>query len=123
MNPFIDPVTRAKMFFNPVPHNGSLWRSVEERDQGQDDAKLFEPDQLVSDSWLGSAAFTYTHHVYWPALLSMCETRKKDMTRVWRELGGVIGIKEWDVKVGVRDGLTASDRVDDVAGQAEDRSI
>ena len=118
INPFIDPVTRAKMVFNPVPDDGGLWRSAEARDQDQDDAKLFEPDQLVSDSWLGSAAFTYNHEVYWPALLSMSETRKKDMTRVWRELGGVIGIKEWDVKVGVRDGLTAPDKVADLTGQA-----
>jgi hypothetical protein len=118
INPFIDPVTRAKMVFNPVPDDGGLWRSAEARDQGQDDAKLFEPDQLVSDSWLGSAAFKYTHEAYWPALLSMSETRKKDMTRVWRELGGVIGIKEWDVKVGVRDGLTVPDKVVDLTGQA-----
>ena len=118
INPFIDPVTRAKMVFNPVPDDGGLWRSAEARDQDQDDAKLFEPDQLVRDSWLGSAAFTYNHEVYWPALLSMSETRKKDMTRVWRELGGVIGIKEWDVKVGVRDGLTAPDKVADLTGQA-----
>ena len=116
INPFIDPVTRAKMVFDPVPDECGLWRTAEARDQGQDDAKLFDLDQLVSDNWLGSAAFTYNHEVYWPALLSMCETRRKDMTRVWRELGGVIGIKEWDVKVGVRDGLTTPDRV--ATGQA-----
>lgn len=113
INPFIDPVTRAKMIFNPVPDDRGLWRSVEARDQGQDDAKLFEPDQLVRDSWEGSAPFSYTHEVYWPALLSMTETRRKDMTRVWRELGGVIGIKEWDVKVGVRDGSSPVPVADD----------
>lgn len=116
INPFLDPVTRAKMIFNPVPDAGGLWRTAEEKDKGQVDTKLFEPDQLVSDSWLGSAPFTYDHEVYWPALLSMSETRRKDMTRVWRELGGAVGIKEWDVKVGVRDGLTTP--VTDVAGQA-----
>ncbi|KAG6373381.1 CRAL TRIO domain-containing protein [Boletus reticuloceps] len=116
INPFIDPVTRAKMVFNPVPDDRGLWRSAEARDQGQDDAKLFEPDQLVSESWLGAAPFTYAHEPYWPALLSMSETRRNDMTRVWRELGGVVGIKEWDVKVGVRDGL--ADPATDVAGQA-----
>ena len=104
------------MIFNPVPDSGGLWRSAEARDQGHDDAKLFEPDQLVTDSWLGSAPFAYTHEVYWPALLSMSETRRKDMTRVWRELGGVVGIKEWDVKVGIRDESTAPPP--DVTGQA-----
>lgn len=106
ITPLIDPVTRAKMVFNPVADDRGLWRSAEARDKGQDDAKLFERDQLVQDSWSGSAPFTYNHEVYWPALLSMCETRRNDMIRVWRQLGGVVGIKEWDVKVAVRDGLT-----------------
>ena len=106
INPFIDPVTRAKMVFNPVPDDTGLWRTAEARDQGLPDAKLFEPDQLVEDGWSGSAPFTYTHDVYWPALVAMAETRRKDMLRVWRELGGTIGIKEWDVKVAVRDGST-----------------
>ncbi|KAH0833219.1 CRAL TRIO domain-containing protein [Lanmaoa asiatica] len=106
LSPLMDPVTRSKMIFNPVPDDRGLWRSAETRDEGQDDAKLFELDQLISHSWSGSAPFTYVHDVYWPALLSMTESRRNDMTRVWRDLGGVIGIKEWDVKVGVRDGLT-----------------
>lgn len=106
ITPFIDPLTRTKMIFNPVPDNAGLWRSTEARDQGQDDAKLFDLDQLVSDSWSGSAPFAYTHEVYWPALLSMSQTRRSDMVRIWRQLGGVVGIKEWDVKVAIRDGWT-----------------
>lgn len=118
ITPLIDPLTRTKMIFNPVSDDAGLWRSAEARDQGQDDAKLFELDQLVSDSWLGSVPFTYAHDVYWPALLSMSETRRNDMTRVWRDLGGVVGIKEWDIKVGVRDGFTAPAASAEVAGQA-----
>lgn len=118
INPFIDPVTRAKMIFNPVPDDAGLWRSAEARDQGLDEAKLFEPEQLVSDSWLGRAPFAYTHEVYWPALLSVSETRRKDMTRVWRELGGVVGIKEWDVKVAVRDASVVPVVADVPTGQA-----
>ena len=106
LNPFIDPVTRAKVVFNPVPDDAGLWRSAEARDQGLPDAKLFELDQLVEDGWSGSALFTYTHDVYWPAFVAMAEMRRKDMLRVWRELGGTVGIKEWDVKVAVRDSLT-----------------
>ncbi|KAH0833218.1 CRAL TRIO domain-containing protein [Lanmaoa asiatica] len=116
ITPLIDPVTRTKMIFNPVPDDRGLWRTAEARDEGQDDAKLFELDQLVAHSWSGSAPFTYAHEVYWPALLSMTESRRNGMTRVWRDLGGVIGIKEWDVKVGVRDGLTVP--AADVTGQA-----
>ncbi|KAG9315215.1 CRAL TRIO domain-containing protein [Chiua virens] len=116
ITPLIDPLTRLKMVFNPVSDDNGLWRSVEARDQGHENAKLFENEQLVKDGWSGTAPFTYSHETYWPALLSMTEARRKDMIRVWRELGGVVGIKEWDVKVGVRDGL-ATPAVD-VAGQA-----
>ncbi|KIM64356.1 hypothetical protein SCLCIDRAFT_115568 [Scleroderma citrinum Foug A] len=84
--PFIDPVTRSKMIFNPP---------------GELNAKLFELDQLVHDGWEGSQMFTYEHAIYWPALVEMCDTRRKDMTAVWRKLGGRIGIREWDVKVGL----------------------
>lgn len=105
ITPFIDPLTRSKMIFNPVPDEAGLWRSAEARDQGQDDAKLFELDQLVKDSWLGSAPFIYSHHLYWSALLSMTQIRRTVMIRVWRDLGGVVGIKEWDVKVALHDHL------------------
>ncbi|KAF9243498.1 CRAL TRIO domain-containing protein [Melanogaster broomeanus] len=111
ITPFIDPVTRTKMIFNPVKDDSGLWRSAEAMDRGEDttkagepDAKVFELDQLASDGWSGSQMFVYAHNVYWPALVSMCEERRTDMIRVWRELGGVVGIKEWDVKVGLRDG-------------------
>ncbi|KIJ04689.1 hypothetical protein PAXINDRAFT_104059 [Paxillus involutus ATCC 200175] len=112
ITPFIDPVTVTKMIFNPVKDDNGLWRSTEARDKDEDTsktgepsgAKVFELDQLVSEGWSGSQTFVYAHNVYWPALVEVCEARRADMIRVWRQLGGVVGIKEWDVKVGVRDG-------------------
>jgi hypothetical protein len=112
ITPFIDPVTVTKMIFNPVKDDNGLWRSTEARDKDEDTsktgepsgAKVFELDQLVSEGWSGSQTFVYAHNVYWPALVEVCEARRADMIRVWRQLGGVVGIKEWDIKVGVRDG-------------------
>ncbi|KAI6042523.1 CRAL TRIO domain-containing protein [Pisolithus marmoratus] len=93
----------------PVKDDQGLWRSAEARDKGeshdpnQPSAKLLELDQLIHDGWGGTQMFTYDHATYWPVLVKMCNTRREDMTRMWRKLGGVVGIKEWDVKVGVRD--------------------
>ncbi|KAI6042522.1 CRAL TRIO domain-containing protein [Pisolithus marmoratus] len=107
--PLIDPVTRSKIIFNPVKNDQGLWRSADARDKGESNdpnepnAKLLELDQLIHDGWGGTQMFTYDHATYWPVLVKMCNTRREDMTRMWRKLGGVVGIKEWDVKVGVRD--------------------
>ncbi|KAI6042521.1 CRAL-TRIO domain-containing protein [Pisolithus marmoratus] len=118
--PFIDPLTRTKMIFNPVKDDQGLWRSAQARDKGESNdpnepnAKLFELDQLTHDGWEGTQMFTYNHATYWPALVEMCETRRKDMARMWRRLGGVVGIKEWDVKVGVRDEKANEEKVNGV---------
>ncbi|KAG6329768.1 hypothetical protein ID866_9322 [Astraeus odoratus] len=109
ITPFIDPLTRSKMVFNPVRDDHGLWRSAEARDKreankvGAPNAKVFELDQLVRDGWQGSQEFKYEHAIYWPAIVEMCKTRREAMTRVWKKMGGVVGIKEWDVKVGVQD--------------------
>ncbi|KAH7884362.1 CRAL TRIO domain-containing protein [Phlebopus sp. FC_14] len=118
---FMDPVTREKMVFNPVIDGDGLWTSVDARNNVQADekqpgvpaAKAFELDQLIAQGWEGTQNFVYDHALYWPALVDLCESRRKDMVRVWRELGGAIGIKEWDVKVGVQDGQSAPKVVTD----------
>jgi len=106
ITPLMDRVTYSKLVFSPVSDDAGLWRSAAARDKGEEDAMLFASDQLLSEGWSGSVPFEYVHEVYWPALLAMCENRRKELTRVWRQLGGMVGIKEWDVKVGVQDSLT-----------------
>ncbi|KZT07736.1 CRAL/TRIO domain-containing protein [Laetiporus sulphureus 93-53] len=84
ISPFIDPVSREKMHFNP--------QCVKEG--------LFTPDQLVSE-WNGDCVFEYQHDRYWPVLIRMCTERREKMMATWRELGGEVGLKEWDVKCAI----------------------
>ena len=85
LNPFIDPVTREKLKFNP--------NCVKEGH--------FESNMLVKKNWGGGRTIEYVHEKYWPALLKLAgETREKHKER-WRKLGGKIGVKEWDYKVEV----------------------
>ena len=83
ITPFIDPVTRDKMRFNPRPIQDGL----------------FTADNL----WVefgGDIKFEYDHATYWPYFLEMAAKRKGEMMERWRALGGKIGIREWDYKNG-----------------------
>jgi len=82
LNPFIDPVTREKLKFNP--------NCVKEGH--------FESNMLVKENWGGGRTVEYVHEKFWPAWLKLTgERREKDKER-WRKLGGKIGVKEWDYK-------------------------
>ncbi|KAG5353521.1 hypothetical protein C0989_005968 [Termitomyces sp. Mn162] len=84
INPFIDPVSRDKMKFNP--------RVIED--------KLFTGDMVMSEWWGGDCDFEYVHDKYWPTLVSICESRRKVWLEKWRTLGGTVGLKEWEYKSG-----------------------
>jgi hypothetical protein len=81
ITPFIDPVTRNKMKFNP--------QAVQEG--------LFAKDQITT-GWGGEKAIEWDHSKYWPELLKLSEDRKKQWMEKWRSLGGTVGIREWDYK-------------------------
>lgn len=87
ITPFIDPVVRTKMRFNP--------RVIEEN--------LFNGDMVMKEWWGGDRDFEYVHDKYWPALLEMCEKRRKAWMEQWREMGGKVGLKEWEYKGGVKE--------------------
>ncbi|KAG6842317.1 hypothetical protein C0991_010605 [Blastosporella zonata] len=84
INPFIDPVSREKMKFNP--------RVIEDN--------LFTGDMVMSEWWGGDCDFEYVHEKYWPALVQLCESRRESWLEKWRTLGGVVGLKEWEYKGG-----------------------
>ncbi|KAG1839543.1 CRAL TRIO domain-containing protein [Suillus subalutaceus] len=105
LTPFMDPHTRQKLVFNPVTNENGLFRTAADAEAWDADSSLrvFEPDQLIQEGWNGSQRFTYSHGVYWEALVKLCEKRRSRMFVVWHGMGGKVGIKEWDVKVAVRD--------------------
>ena len=84
ITPFIDPLTRPKLRFNPNCLSEGF----------------FSPDQLLSE-WGGSAHFEYDHAHYWDALVRMCAERRELLWEKWRERGAKVGVQEWDVKCAV----------------------
>ena len=83
ITPFIDPVTRDKMRFNP--------RAVEDG--------LFARPALWRE-FGGAVDFAYDHAVYWPAFVRLAAERRASMLERWRELGAKVGLREWDIKGG-----------------------
>ncbi|KAF7336683.1 CRAL-TRIO domain-containing protein C23B6.04c [Mycena venus] len=84
ITPFVDPVTRNKMKFNPqVIQDG-----------------IFAPEMVMTQWWGGACNFEYEHDKYWPALIALCDERTKAWTAAWQKLGGKVGIKELDYKRG-----------------------
>ena len=83
INPFIDPVTRGKLKFNP--------NCIKEG--------YFESNMLVKENWGGDRTLEYVHEKYWPALLKLTGERREKHKERWRKLGGKVGVKEWDYKV------------------------
>lgn len=84
ITPFIDPVARAKMRFNPSVFEDNL----------------FTTDMIMKDWWGGDRNFEYVHEKYWPALLELCEKRRKLWREKWKQMGGKVGLKEWEYKGG-----------------------
>lgn len=82
ISPFIDPVVHAKLRFNPSPITDGL----------------FTEEQLLEANWGGSIDFEYEHGKYFGHMVGMCEERKESQMRAWTELGGSVGISEWDFK-------------------------
>ncbi|KAI0787410.1 CRAL/TRIO domain-containing protein [Fomes fomentarius] len=91
ITPFIDPLTRPKLRFNPdcLAEN------------------IFSPPQLLSE-WKGSAHFEYEHEKYWAPLVRMCAERRERLWEKWRERGAKVGVREWDVKCAIELEVTAA---------------
>lgn len=114
ITPFIDPLTRLKMVFNPVITKNGLFRTAVDAEawSANSESRVFEPDQLVQEGWNGSQPFVYSHTIYWEALVKLCEERRSRMVAAWHCIGGKVGTKEWEVKVAVRDEAMMNVRVD-----------
>jgi hypothetical protein len=99
--PFVDPITRQKVKFNPeILKDG-----------------FFTPDMAMKDWWGGEPEFEYVHEKYWPNLVSLCEGRVTTWTKNWRALGAKVGTSEWAYKRGI---ISSSDQ-DAVEWKADEK--
>ena len=75
INPFIDPLTREKMKFDV------------------DLRKVVPPEQLMQ-VYGGDVDFEYNHGLYWPALNTLADERRKEIMQRWEAAGKKIGESE-----------------------------
>ena len=61
--PFVDPITRNKVKFNPSIYEDGLMTQ----------------DMVMKEWWGGDNDFKWDHSKYWPALIQMTEERRKNM--------------------------------------------
>ena len=89
--PFVDPVTRAKLHFNPeVVKEG-----------------LMGPDSLMQEGWGGDVDFQYDHDKYWPSMVRMTAEKRAREKEAWRALGGKVGLSEFEIKTKALEALKA----------------
>ncbi|KAH7341712.1 CRAL-TRIO domain-containing protein [Rhizoctonia solani] len=81
--PFVDPITRAKVKFNP--------EIIKEG--------IFDKSQAVKE-WGGEMDFVYEHEKSWKPLVDLCHNLRAEQTERWKKLGGTVGLSEWDIKGG-----------------------
>ena len=80
--PFVDPVTRNKVKFNPKIYEDGIMTK----------------DQVMKEWWDGDQEFEWDHDKYWPALIKICDERRHSQMERWRQLGAKVGLSEWDFK-------------------------
>ncbi|KAF7312385.1 CRAL/TRIO domain-containing protein [Mycena indigotica] len=81
ITPFIDPVTRLKMKFNPKVVEDGIFDS-----------------KMVTERWGGDVIVDYKHEQYWPALVDITNERRALWMKNWQALGAKVGLKEADYK-------------------------
>lgn len=84
IGPFMDPVTRNKLKFNPKPIQDGM----------------FVADELFKEGgWGGSRDFVWEHEKYWPAFVRMSDEIREGQMARWRKLGARVGCDEKDYKL------------------------
>ena len=104
ITPFIDPITRSKMRFNP--------KLVEDG--------LFKAGQLMKDGWGGARDFQWDHDKYWPQLAQLAGDLRTQHKARWRALGARVGLREWDYKTAANPAEEAAAVYREVAAEANE---
>lgn len=87
ISPFIDPATREKLSFDKDCSKEVAVEQLERGFGGQCD--------LSKDA--------YEHDAYWmggQGVVTLAKAREAKMMDKWRQMGGTVGLKEWDFKEG-----------------------
>src|SRR5271154_371123 len=79
ITPFIDPNTREKLKFN-------------------ENLREYVPPEQLYELFGGECVFEYEHQVFWPAYLKLTNERREKYIAKFKEMGGEIGLSEWDVR-------------------------
>ena len=81
ISPFIDPLTKEKLKFN-------------------EDLRKHAPPEQLWNEYNGDLEFDYDHSIYWPALLQLCEERRREQKERWEKAGKHYGESEYYLKGG-----------------------
>jgi CRAL/TRIO domain len=107
ISPFMDPVTRNKLKFNPNPVKDGM----------------FAADELFKEGgWGGSREFVWDHEKYWPAFVRMCDEIAEGQMARWRKLGARVGCDEKDYKLEDFVGIPGSPATSTAKASAEARA-
>lgn len=92
VSPFVDPVTKDKIRFNP------------------DCRTLVPPSQLDKLAFGGDFHFEYKHDQYFPFMHEVAKKRREDNLARWRQFGGnKCGLSEFIIKGGMDNERTSED--------------
>lgn len=81
ITPFIDPLTKEKLKFN-------------------EDMRQYVPPEQLWTEFHGDLDFEYDHETYWPALVNLCNEKRKASTERWVKGGKLFGESEAYLKGG-----------------------
>ena len=101
ISPFIDPVTREKMKFNP-------------------NMRSYVPPDRLWNHHDGDLDFEYDHAAYWPALEEITSKRRKELRERWEKGGKRIGEYEEYLRGGEK--LSLQQEIDAYAPSSEEAS-
>lgn len=97
ITPFVDPLTREKLVF-PADKDKKKGKD------GEAEITNYVPKEHLEKAVGGGCEFEYRHDVYWPALVGLCERRREEYERRWRERGARIGDSEAVLRGGEEEG-------------------